>query len=623
MLIKKDLRVMTSVGTARTKLASVSQKIPIGNAVLGNDGKYQVMTVKLHSASHVASVLGVELDTLYRYARSGRLRGIKMGKLWRFTDADLEEFIRGRRYLSRENGLHPTLLQDHLRQVAHGLDRRRGLVCGATRLCYAEIDHLSDRLAHALLEKGLAPGDRVVTVLPNSLEFVIACFGVWKARGVLVPEYVAVPSTTLERIVGEVRPSVLILDRSVAERLEESRSAFRGVRTVFVKDRTFSLSGVDGVEVESLDAALYSDVPVTTHLPRDGTPQDIVSITYTSGSTGIPKGIMHTHESWLAGAMFTRDYVGLSENDKIVIPLPLHHGLAFRQILAYLLADATIVIAADIYQALKLLREERPTALLLVPAASNIAIDHFPSILQQADDHLRYVEIGAAAMAPERLARLRELLPTTTVHFAYGLTEARVGYLGPNKQGLFNRIDAVAPGLEVQVVDQHDNPVPRGGRGEILLKGRGLAKGYWGDAEPEMEARRGQGFHTGDVGRLDESGAVELLGRLDDVLKVGGRKVNPLEVELALDRHPKVAESVVVGRTEGNGIFECELHAFVVGIRGAVLNEPDLRAHCRRYLEPYKIPRRFHFRSSLPKSPVGKISRHALRADGAALPKIT
>lgn len=170
-------------------------------------------------------------------------------------------------------------------------------------------------------------------------------------------------------ILADARPTALIVDRSVAERLEEIRDALAGVKTILVRERTFELSGLDAIAVESLDAVLESDHGSTVPLPARGSRDDIASTTYTSGSTGTPKGVMHSHESWLAAAEFTRDSLQLSEHDAVVIPVPLHHGLAFRHMLACLLANATIVITADIYQALKAVLERRPTALLLVPAA--------------------------------------------------------------------------------------------------------------------------------------------------------------------------------------------------------------------------------------------------------------
>jgi long-chain acyl-CoA synthetase len=570
-----------------------------------------LMPTKLYSAPEVASMLSLEVDTLYRYARAGKLRGLKIGNLWRFAEPDVEEFLQGRRYIGTATDDWPVLLPDLLHSAAQRPGDYGGATCGADRRTYAEIDLLSERLARALIRTGVTPGDRVVTLLPNCLEFLIAAFGVWKARGVLVPEYTGIPPVTLGHILADARPTALIVDRSVAERLEEIRDALHGIKTILIRERTFELSGFDGIAVESLDAILESDEGSEVSLPTRGSRDDIVSITYTSGSTGTPKGVMHSHQSWLAAAEFTRDFLGLSQHDAVVIPLPLHHGLAFRHILAYLLSNATIVIAADIYQALKALRERRPTALLLVPAACHIAIDHFASVLREATSHLRYVEIGSAPVTPERLRQLRDLLPRTAIHVPYGLTEARVAYLRPGSDGRCNRIGCTSPGLSVGIVHQDGSPVAAGETGEILIQGRGLMVGYWAEGRPGDPLLE-QGFRTGDMGRLDQDGEVELLGRLDEVLKVGGRKVNPTEVELVLNRHPAVQEAAVVGEPDPSSILENVLHAFVVPRPDATLCSADLVGHCRRQLESYKVPVQIHVRTSLPKSPVGKLLRSVL-----------
>ena len=571
------------------------------------------MTGKLYSAPEVASWLGVELDTLYRYARRGNLRGLKIGKLWRFAEADVEEFLQSRRYRSCQVEASPKLLPEILHQAGEKSGQTSGLVCSSVRMSYAEIDLLSDRLAAALVDRGLRPGDRVLTVLPNSVEFVIVCFAVWKARAIVVPEDSTVRLGNLLHILQDTQPAALVVDRNVATQLEEVREAPPSLRTIFIKDRTFALSGLGSIEVESLDAVLESEARVAPIALTGGSPAEAVSITYTSGSTGTPKGVVHTHESWLAGAAFTRDYLGVSATDKLVIPLPLHHAYAFRQILAYLLAGGTVVIAADIYQALKLMREERPTALLLVPAACNIMADHFASVLQGADSFLRYIEVGSAPLAPERLRGLRDLLPTTPIHLPYGLTEARVGFLQAGPDRRLNRISRLSPGLELKVVDTDGQPVAKGQTGEIGLRGTGLMKGYW--HRPESEHLESGWFRTGDMGRLDENGEVALLGRIDQILKIGGRKVNPFEVELALNRHPAVAESAAVGLPDQQGIMEQELHAFVVPQKNRNPSVVELLAHCRQVLEPYKIPVRIHFLTSLPRSSVGKIQRHLLAAE--------
>ena len=142
-------------------------------------------------------------------------------------------------------------------------------------------------------------------------------------------------------------------------------------------------------------------------------------------------------------------------------------------------------------------------------------------------------------------------------------------------------------------------------------------RGYWGDSEAEQTRLREEGFHTGDLGRLDDNDNVELLGRMDDVLKIGGRKVVPFEIEMTLNRHPAVLESAAIGLPDPRGLLEHQMHAFVVVKDGHAVTAEELLAHCQRDLERYKNPACIHFRPSLPKSPVGKVQRHILLTEHA------
>jgi len=506
-----------------------------------------------------------------------------------------------------DNGSSPCRLLPDLLKKAHS--RPSGnIISRSSRLTLEQLDALSDRLALALRDHQVQKSDRVVMLLPTSVEFVIACFAIWKIGAICVPADPAVRSAFLTHILKETAPAALLVNHDFEKHLQPATIP-DSVKTFFVKGPTGEIL-IPNVAVKSLDELL---APKATRplQPVSAIPDDVVSVNYTSGSTGIPKGVMHTHESWLAAAAFTRDEVGLSLEDKILIPLPLHHAYAFRQILAYLLAGGSIVLAADVYEGLKLLSEEHPSALLLVPAACNILIDHFASILVKASARLRYIEVGTAATDSQRLQALSKLLPVTQIYLPYGLTEARVGFLkiGPDK--LPNRIARTPPGLSVDLMDQSGRKVDGGEIGEIVLKGKGLMKGYWRYPESEKMLKQ-EGFRTGDLGRRDSSGEIALLGRVDSVLKIGGRKVVPSEVETVLNQCPEVAECAVAGRPDPRGILETELHAFVVLHKGAKINDTILIEHCRTHLEPYKVPARIHLVGSLPKSSIGKVQRHVL-----------
>lgn len=511
----------------------------------------------------------------------------------------------------------PRLFQDALRNAANHCGSQIKFVSGSERHSYEHIDLLSDRFASNLVAQGVKPGDRVILGLPNSAAFVIACFAIWKARAVVVALDPAIRSTNLQHILERTQPAALVASSTFADRVKEMPEVLPCFRAFYLKDSPPDSAGIAGIATVSL-ADATTDTTSAVHLPTDAQPDDLASITFTSGSTGMPKGVMHTHESTLACATYTLNFLKLSPNDVMALPLPLHHILAFRRFLTSFLAQATTLIAPDIFVALGQFPEFKPTGLVLVPAACNMIIDNFGSFFKKNGNSLRYAEIGSEPMSPERLAALQGILPDTQILLTYGLTEGRVGYLKAGPNGVFNRVPSVNDGLHVQVVDPQGNQVALGETGEILLVGPGLLKGYWGDSEESIAKIRSLGFRTGDMGLKEADGDVQLMGRIDDILKVGGHKINPREVEAVLQRHPGVLEAVLVGLQDPQRIMEAKLHAFVIPHDSA--NPPsgeELLTHCRKHLEPYKVPASFQYRQSFPKTPLGKIQRHLVAQEAA------
>jgi long-chain acyl-CoA synthetase len=512
-------------------------------------------------------------------------------------------------------------LQDTLRLAAKDCGEQIKFYSGAERLSYAEIDRQSDRLAQRLIARSVLPGDRVILALPNSAAFIIACFAIWKARAVVVALDPAIRSTNLQGILERTEPSALIAGGPFAERVREMPGLLHSFRICLLKETNVGLSDAQ-VAMESLQDAINSGSPGVS-LPSGARTDDLASITFTSGSTGIPKGVMHTHESTLACASYTLKFLGLTSNDVMAVPLPLHHILAFRRYLTSFLAKCTTFIAPDIFVALGLFPELRPTGLVMVPAACNMLIDSFAPFFREHGGSLRYLEIGSEPMSPERLKALQDILPGTKILLTYGLTEGRVGYLKAGSNGVFNRIPSINDGLEVRVVDNQDKQVAPGETGEILLKGSGLLKGYWGDSKDALEKIKQSGFHTGDMGLSETNGDVQLMGRIDDILKVGGHKINPREVEAVLARHPNISEAVLVGLADPKKIMEAKLHALIILRGDAAPSTEDLIAHCRKHLEPYKVPATYQVRTTpFPKTPLGKIQRHLVtkEAQEAARP---
>jgi excisionase family DNA binding protein len=311
------------------------------------------MNIELCRADEVADALGIKLDTLYRYARKGRIRGMKVGKLWRFLHTDVQDFLQQHEYhvksaeFSKPAEVQPTLLADILRRAALQCGVQRAITCGRAEASYADVDEASNLLADRLLSHGVVPGDRVLILLSNSLEFIAGCFAVWKAGAIVVAEDPLIQDQRLCPILQDCAPQALIVDRTVAERLDARRHGLENLRVIYVKGQTFRLSGLDGVRVESLDTALENENSPALLRFNSSSPDDTATITYPGGSAGRGQGVMNTHENWLAGAAFTGDCHGLTRQDALLLLLPLHQSLALRQLLAFVMAGARIILASD------------------------------------------------------------------------------------------------------------------------------------------------------------------------------------------------------------------------------------------------------------------------------------
>jgi 2,3-dihydroxybenzoate-AMP ligase len=510
------------------------------------------MKIELCCAEEVAHTLGIKLDTLYRYARKGWIRGMKIGKSWRFFNADIQDFLQQNQYNakppdSQPPQVRPSLLADILRRAALQSGIRRAVSCGGAEASYADLDKASDLLADCLLTHGVVPGDRVLILLSSSLEFIAGCFAVWKAGAIVVAEDPGIHDQNLRLILRDCAPQALIVDRAVAERLDARRHGLLDVRVVYVKDQTFRLSGLEGLRVESLDSALENTASPALLRLNSSSPDDVAIITYPEGAAASAGGVMNTHENWLAGAAFTVEHLGLTSQDVLLLPLPLHQSMALRQILAYVMAGARILLAPDLPQVLQLVKDHPPSALALRPGSVKLPLAKSSPLLEKLAGSLRYIEIGAEPLADGKFEALRRLLPNTLIHPSCNLTEAQAGFLKAGPDGSLNRIGRLPPTLSLSLVDELQREVTPGRSGRILLKGPGLMRGFWGQSEHKIASFHHDGYCTADRAVADKNGEVTLLGRMEEALHIRGRKINPAAVEAVLRRHAGVAECAVVG----------------------------------------------------------------------------
>ena len=487
---------------------------------------------------------------------------------------------------------------------------KTALVAGGRRFTYAELDDLSDRLAAALRDAGVERDDRVLVFMDNCWEAVVSIFAVLKAGATFSPINASTKADKLAYIIGDCEPAAVLTQAKLAPAVAEAR-AMAGAE-LFVA-ATAAANGTTPQGFASFAECLQAPRQPVAH---GGIDVDLAMLIYTSGSTGRPKGVMMTHRNVDAAADSITTYVENREDDVILNVLPLAFDYGLYQLLMSMRMGATLVLEKSFAfpQAIfERIREEGVTGFPLVPTMAAMILqmrDLEPGFLPS----LRYLTNTAAALPPPHIARLRELFPGARLYSMYGLTECkRCTYLPPAE--LDRRPGSVGiaiPNTEAFVVDDEGRQVAPGVSGELVIRGPHVMQGYWRNHEATAKMLRpGRNpwekvLHTGDLFRTDDEGFLYFVGRKDDIIKTRGEKVAPKEVEAVLHAHPGIAEAVVVGVPDP--VLGHAIGALVIRADPA-LTEKDVIRHCAAHLEDFMVPKIVEFRTELPKTDTGKVSR--------------
>jgi len=507
------------------------------------------------------------------------------------------------------------LVQDFLESSADRLPDKEALVCAGRRLSYAQIERQANQLANALRARGLQRGERVVLYLPNSVELVVGIFAALKAGGVFVVVNPGVGPEKLAYIVDNCQASGLISWSARAEAIAALASQSPHVKTAVLvqSDKARALPG--GVlDWESLLAGESDARPAPVNIDLD-----LACLIYTSGSTGDPKGVMSDHSNVVFAVNSITTYLENREDDVVmdVLPLSFDYGL-YQLLMVFRFGGRLVLEQGFAYPAeiMKRVAEERVTGFPGVPTLYSMLLSMDLSHFDLSS--LRYLTNTAAALPTDHILRLRDKFPNARLFSMYGLTETkRTLYLPPEE--LQRRPDSVGiaiPGTEVWLEAEDGRRLPTGETGELVVRGRHVMRGYWGDAQASAARFRAGPIpgerlcYTGDLFRMDAEGFLYFVARRDDIIKSRGEKVSPREVENVLYRLPGVQAAAVIGVP--HPVLGQAIKAFVVQ-NGAGLTEADVIRHCRTQLEDFMVPRVVEFCEALPMTTSGKIKKTGLR----------
>ena len=510
-----------------------------------------------------------------------------------------------------------TLLHDYLLESAHRLPGKVALVAQGRRLTYGEIDGLSNALAHTLVDRGVARGDRVVVLADNDVEAVVAFWAVLKANAVVS---MVSPQTKVEKLIyllNDCRASALVTSVKYAPVFAPAARSSPHLASIVVAG---DLPGADvaGLPVLRWDLAVRERREAPP--PRRTIDIDLAAIIYTSGSTGEPKGVMLTHRNMLTAAPSITTYLQNVEEDVIlgVLPLSFDYGL-YQMIMAFRMGARLVLERSFTYpaQVLSAVVAEGVTGFPGVPTIFALLAE-MKGLTSFDLSRVRYVTNTAAALPVKHILALKGIFPGAKIFSMYGLTECkRCTYLPPEDLDRKPTSVGIAiPNTELWLVDEDGKKLGPDQVGQLVIRGATVMKGYW--EKPEATAERLRPgplpgemvLYTGDYCRLDEEGYLYFVGRMDSVLKVRGEKVAPKEIEMVLADVPGVREAAVIGIPDE--ILGEAPKAFVVLEQGADVTEKELRRACQERLEPFMVPKVFQLVADLPKTTTGKITKKGL-----------
>lgn len=481
---------------------------------------------------------------------------------------------------------------------------RIALVDGEVRLTYRELAELVGRVAAGIRGLGIAPGDRISYHGNNRWELIVTFLASVQAGTVMVPLNVMFRPAELAHVLAAAGIKLVLTTAEGAAALESLRGAPSFPAHVSSYDDPAGLF------------ARWIGAPAAAPVIADRAPTDIVTLFFTSGTTGTPKGAPQDHDfidhlahSWVIACRYVPSDVFLMTTPMFWTVAPLHC------LLPVVLVGASIVVMRrfDPDGCCELIRRHAVTTMFAVPTMYTMLVDQKAAELR-ALASLRVCSVAGAPIAAEVVGAFESLTGATLLNI-YGATEAgaiaREMLGAPRRAGCAGTLGGT---VETRILDAQGQPVPPGTPGEIVVRGLTVTPGYWEAGRVNRDSLPDGWFHTGDVGIL-EDGFLRVVDRIKDMIITGGANIYPAEIEDVIRRHPKVSMVAVIGapdRVKGELAV-----AYVVARQAGALSVAELEAHCRDQLASYKVPRRYVLVEALPLTQTGKVRKAELRQAAA------
>ena len=479
------------------------------------------------------------------------------------------------------------------------------LIFEGREITHAEMNGAARKLGNALKNLGVKRGDRVILQMPNCPEVLQGFQALWKIGAVVVPINFLVGEEENAYIYEDSGAKVVISSHAFLPKIRSARSKVPSLETVILIDKevpegTLSYWPLVEKSPEELDAVETGD-------------DELAALIYTAGTTGRPKGVMHSHYSLYANARMQYESVYLPDGMTSISVLPLCHsyGIASMNNGLFRRGRTVLLNSFNVETIFASIEKYRAEIMAGVPTMYVFML-LYPEPRKFDLSSMKYWISGSAPLALETWNRFKQVFGHEIIE-GWGLTEAGANNSVNPLEGLkkVGSIGLPMKGTEMRIVDDDGNVLPPGQQGEIVIRGPMLMRGYWNKPEETAEILKGGWLHTGDIGYVDESGYFWITDRKKDLIIKAGENISPRVIEEVLFKHPKISEAAVIGIKDE--IYGENIKAFVVLKPGQAATESEVIEYCQTKLTNFLVPKEVAFMKALPKSLVGKVLKKDLR----------
>jgi len=496
---------------------------------------------------------------------------------------------------------------------------KEAIVFEGKRLTFDLLNERVKRLANALLDMGVRKGDRIALLHVNCNQCIEVYFAVAKIGGIYVPVNFRAKANELTYMLNTAEANTVFVGERYLELVDSVKSSLSTVRNYISIDREQEgYSYYENLLASSNDEDIFADIE----------DDDTTILMYTAGTTGFPKGVMLSHNSFSIYVLENVTPADPVSEEKNILTVPLYHIAGIQSMMAAIYGGRTLVMERqfDAGEWMELVQNEKVSRAMMVPTMLKQLIDH-TDFTKYDLSSMQVITYGASPMPLPVIKKAMELFPGVSFINAFGQTEtaSTITTLSPEdhviegtkeeKEKKLKRLTSIGRpmnDIEMRIIDEEGNELPAGEVGEIVARGPRVMSGYWKEDEKTSKTIDADGWvHTGDMGYIDDGGYFFLAGRTTDMIIRGGENISPEEIENVIHEHPKVEEAAIIGipDDEWGEVPMC----VVVLKKGQTATEDELIEYCRTALASYKRPRKIAFADELPRNQLGKVLKRVLR----------